>query len=646
MLQAKAVDNLFAGMTQQYRPEIDGLRAVSVTAVVLYHAMPSLAPGGFFGVDIFFVISGFLITRIIHDEIRAGTFSVFEFWKRRVRRIIPAFAVVCVASTILAAIVLFPPDFVDHSIDLMSAAGFVANITFYFNTHYFSAPAVLKPLLHLWSLSVEEQFYLLFPLIALVAARLRCLASALVILGIFSLISSLYFVRVDPSAVFYLLPFRAWELMLGAGLVVCGFRWSPAPMTAAIVSALGVLAILYSILVFDPAIESAASASVLPCLGAAAILRMNVRHSLSVVLSNAPIVFLGAISYSLYLWHWPLLAFSRYYLMGPLSLWQSIAVIFVSVVLAALSWKFVEQPFRQLKKTSAPKIVSAGGAAVLILFCAGLVVYQADGIPQRISAEAQAMSSYESKSYRSFMTAIRSGVCFMAPDQGPESFNVDVCLGRRENSRSVVLWGDSYAAHFYPGLHEVLEDERIQILQATASSCPPIMGLPVAQPNCSKLNEFFLANFKQAKPDIVILSSTWAAFQPEQFDKLDETLKSLANLGIDIVLLGPSPTYKAHVPRILARHIQLRRMDALDLNRFLVDGVFEVDRKMRRRYESGTLAKFVSVTDVLCEHGSCPPLKNGEPIVRDIGHLTPSGSELVVARLKPQLMQIIDGGRR
>ena len=338
-------------MAIDYRPDIDGLRAVAVLSVIVYHAGLKWLSGGYFGVDVFFVISGFLITSILYGELRDGNFSILRFYDRRVRRILPALCLVLLVSSFVAVFLLSPMELRSFGQSTTATALFLSNFFFWQEAGYFAPHADELPLLHTWSLAVEEQFYIAFPIVLWV---LSCgskfalnLGITILLLGSFALAAS--FISTSPDAVFYLAPFRIWELLLGAMIALpivprVPFGW------AGILSALGLLFIVVAILCFDSTTAFVGPAALVPCAGAALIIHagrgQEIPGFVGRLLGSHPFRFVGRISYSLYLWHWPIFVFLALYLLHPLSHPEAIAACLLTFVAAALSWRFVEQPFR------------------------------------------------------------------------------------------------------------------------------------------------------------------------------------------------------------------------------------------------------------------------------------------------------------
>ena len=341
-----------------YRPEIDGLRALAVIAVIMFHAKIALS-GGYLGVDVFFVISGYLITSLIIKELQKGTFTFVAFWERRIRRIVPATSVMVVAVIVAGWFLLLPNEYVALGKSAMAFAAIVANIYFFQNTSGYFANGEEMPLLHTWSLAVEEQFYLIMPLFLVVAFNLSAprgrLLLPIVMLSMFgSLAASIYAVAVFPGAAFYFLPSRAWELLIGSILALIPAGWILSNRLAReTITYAGLTCIVAPCLFYTKDTPFPGLAAVVPCAGTAAIIWANTIGSSGMSLTSAgallawrPLVFLGLISYSLYLWHWPLLVFTNYWSLGPLSLISRLGLLVLALLLAILSWRFVETPIR------------------------------------------------------------------------------------------------------------------------------------------------------------------------------------------------------------------------------------------------------------------------------------------------------------
>ena len=332
-----------------YRPDIDGLRAIAVLSVVLYHASLPGFSGGFVGVDIFFVISGYLISELIWRDLGRGRFSLTDFYARRIRRIFPALCAVLAASAVAAYFLLIPSDLIAVGKSLKATVLFYSNFQLLKEVGYFDAPAMDKPLLHTWSLSVEEQFYAVWPLLLLAMARFlparRVLAAVLILAAVSLLLAQLKLAQ-HPKDAFYVSYYRMWELMTGAALAIA----SPFVLKrrlAGSVAMAGLVAIAYSVFFYNSSTPFPDLTAMAPCFGAALVIAAGGSpNPVSAVVGFRPFRFIGLISYSLYLIHWPLLSFAHLYLNDVLDLPQRMVIVALSIVLAYLSWRFHETPFR------------------------------------------------------------------------------------------------------------------------------------------------------------------------------------------------------------------------------------------------------------------------------------------------------------
>jgi peptidoglycan/LPS O-acetylase OafA/YrhL len=382
----------------KYRPEIDGLRAIAVAPVVLFHAGLQQFEGGFLGVDVFFVISGYLITTIILDDIAGKRFSVLNFYERRFRRILPAYLVMVLVSMIPAWFWMMPDELRNFGQSVFASSIFSSNVLFWTEAGYFMAGSAEKPLLHTWSLSLEEQFYLFFPLLLVVLSRLRWrwTVISIVALSAVSLALSEYGWRHFPWANFYLLPFRAWELGFGALSAI--FLRLYGPRNSSFWASVGFIILAVSMVVFDEAIPMPSIYGIVPVVGTVLIVIFASPHNwVGAILSLRPVVFIGLISYSTYLWHQPILAFARLRAIPSASEWLLLAAAFSSFVIGYVSWRYVEQPFRKggrFSSVSRSNLFVGSIASLAALAVVGLIGNFANGFPDRLSDRALKLSSF------------------------------------------------------------------------------------------------------------------------------------------------------------------------------------------------------------------------------------------------------------
>jgi peptidoglycan/LPS O-acetylase OafA/YrhL len=510
--EVSAVREIAMLPTPSYRADIDGLRAIAVLLVVIYHYGLDQVPGGFIGVDVFFVISGYLITSVVAREIAEGRFSIAAFYSRRIRRILPALTAVIVASLVVGYFVLMPGDYRSLGWQAGTAVLGISNLYFLWNTGYFDQAADLLPLLHTWSLGVEEQFYLVWPIILVAITRLSRNAFLPVILILVAIIASsfavaCFHVSEDPQAAFYLPYTRAWELALGALLVFAPrlpAKW------AQVAAPLGLMLVAGSAIVLTSSDPFPGMNALAPCLGAALVIWPSERASITArLLSFEPLRQIGLASYSLYLWHWPILVFYRHYNLGEMPSAPEAALLLVaSVGLAFLSLRLIEAPFRRMHLPNLRTLV-VGISGTFVMAVSGFALAAAEGVPMRLSSAFRAMESRE--------------VMWTWDCPHPTSLGElgKVCVFGEDWETStdrVFLWGDSHAIHFVPLLNTVLNPGQSAVL---FHACPASMGgtyhrnrrdLPDYRAKCIETRETAL-RFLENTPHIktVVLASLWQA---------------------------------------------------------------------------------------------------------------------------------------
>jgi peptidoglycan/LPS O-acetylase OafA/YrhL len=492
-----------------YRTDIDGLRAIAVLPVVAYHISPRLVPGGFIGVDIFFVISGFLITQLLIRDIERGKFSIASFYDRRIRRIFPALLLVLLTTYVLGAIYCLPAEMVDLSKSIVAAVLSVSNFFFWMGSGYFDAPAISKPLVHTWSLAVEEQFYIFWPIFLFLGHRYfkPKLLWAMLAVAAASFALSVAGVFAFPNATFYLPFTRIWELAAGGCLAYGGL---PAPLSTFWRNAAGLCGmalIAGSVFLINSDLPFPGPLALPPCAGAFLII-LSGRDGQSLVgrlLSLPPLVFVGLISYSLYLWHWPIISFQKDYTFlfsGMSEMMSKLVVIAVSFVAGILSWRFVEQPFRKgpLRPSNRVLRQEALGAVVLILGLAAVAWYSA-GFPSRYSPRELEIARY--LQYDA-VAMFRANRCFFSAPGIEWSFSPE-CLTLSKTKPNYLLLGDSHAAELHAAFSATFD--KINFLQATATGCFPTVVHSLSESRkCSAAIDPIYADFLLHKPiDRVLL---------------------------------------------------------------------------------------------------------------------------------------------
>lgn len=627
-----------SGTVHRYRPDIDGLRALAVLPVVFYHAGLRGFGGGYVGVDIFFVISGYLITGIIVRDLTEGRHSIARFYRRRILRILPALFFVGIATTAIACVLLLPDELVRYARSLAATALFGSNMLFYSESGYFDAASEVKPLLHTWSLAIEEQFYILWPLVLawVGAARPGRLRIAVWAICAVSLAASIQMVAQDRSAAFYLLPSRIWELALGGALTMVSLRISRRWINEAL-AASGMAAILWCAWRYNMQTPFPGAGALPVCIGAALIILTGANGGtiVSRMLSIGPAVFVGKISYSLYLWHWPLLVFASLSLVGPPSLMQSGLAIAASFLAAIFSWRFVETPFRTRSRHWSNRAIFAG-ATIAIVATLGLagVLLATNGLASRYTPEQQSIAHYANLDQEN---AYRGGTCFISDYS--QSFQTSHCLPRRAEKPLVLLIGDSYAAHLWPGLSGL--GERYDLAQANLVGCAPVLYPGEGGKLCERFFRSMLADWvPRHRPDAVLLAGRW---HQRDFELLRQTLHDQRLAETRIIVIGPPPQYHTALPRLLVE--AGRRGDPGLPMRFADRNVFAVDKELRRiTGDAGT--PYVSLIDKLCRQGQCRAwAKEGVPLQFDDGHFSEPGSRTVMHLIEDELDPIIDSAQ-
>jgi peptidoglycan/LPS O-acetylase OafA/YrhL len=641
-----------------YRPDIDGLRALAVLSVVAFHASPRELRGGFTGVDVFFVISGFLITGIILEDLRRGRFSFRRFYARRFRRIFPALIVVLAACLVYGAFALAPDEFRELGKQAAAGAGFCSNILQWMQAGYFDQRATLKPLLHLWSLGVEEQFYIAWPVLLVLAYRRpRILPAICGLLLVASFALNLIETHTHPSAAFYLPLPRFWELLVGAVLVYRQHRIRAAGTASAPdrradwLAILGLAAIGAGFFFINSERSFPGTWVLLPVLGTALSLSAPGAWVNRRILAARPLVFIGLISYPLYLWHWVALTFLRIanYGVEPALGWRAAAVA-VSALLAWLTYRWVEMPIRfSGRRDSLPRALIG---TMTVCGLAGLLVYFTQGFAFRYPLEVRPLASFRYDHERDFYEqSYRGSECLLSAQESFADLS-NVCVDATGPKQLVALWGDSHAASLYPGLREAQRLGDFRIAQFTSSACPPILGLANSRRSkCAAFNDAVLARLRTLDPDVVILEAHWALYSGANgwpaFDAepLHRTIQKLEEIGIRrIVVMGSLPTWKIYQPRVAFEVWRQSHVLESRTAQFLDPEPFVADRVAREAAE-GTRATFISPLDLLCSEGQClisTVPHAAVPVAWDNDHLSVAGSTFLADRAFKSILRLKD----
>lgn len=638
-----------------FRPDIEGLRALSIIAVVLYHARAPGFSGGFVGVDVFFVISGFLITGLLLRELERGRrIDLWAFWARRARRLLPNAYLTLLAILAATAIFVSPDRRSGIVNDVLAALFYVANYRFADRTvDYFDPDAQLSPVLHFWSLGVEEQFYIVWPLLllAIFAFRpsgfMKRAAVALAVTGAVSFALSLFLMTKNQPQAFFHTEARIWQLAAGGVLAASAARLSLiSPVWRSALAWLGLGGIVASIALFDASFPYPGYWALVPTVCAAALIAGANAMSAApgFLLSLAPMRWIGARSYSLYLWHWPLLVFVPLIFPGaPQPEWIALALL---MPIAAAAYTFVEDPIRRGVMLSAGSkltlVRAAAGCAVVVAASLGLAAFA----PGQAPREAEAMRRMEQA--MADRPRVYDDDCDL--DFG-ELIQPPCIYGAKGSSRVVVLFGDSHAAHLFEGLNEAALLSGWELRSWTKSSCPPIEA-PVwkkeirgPDPSCAQWRESMIQRLIAERPQAVFIS-TWTGLahrmnDPNTGKKLGENesldvwrqgfssvLRRLSQAGLRVIVVRDTPKSRRDdmiecLSRPDERDCATPRLEAIDSDMPDVESARAVPS-----------IEVLDLTDSICGTNVCPALKNGMPLYRDRTHFTASFSKTLAPRFQ------------
>lgn len=632
-----------------YRPEIDGLRAIAVLPVILFHAGIAGFAGGFVGVDIFFVLSGYLITTILWNDLEAGKFTFKKFYERRIRRILPALIFVILCTLVVGWFWLTPQQFGELGTSSTLALYSVSNFHFYGQSGYFAQASETQPLLHTWSLAVEEQFYLLFPIALLWLHRLsdrRRTSIALAIVALGSLVLCEYLWRVDPDANFFLIPSRAWELMAGA---LCAlYLHGRTAKGNDVVAAMGLLMIGLSVVLFDETTPFPSLATLLPIGGTVlVVLFATDDNRIARLLSTRVLVGLGLISYSAYLWHQPIFAFVRLRMGYEPSAAAMLALSALTILLAILSWKFVERPFRRQVPQVPRKPQWSGVPAVLatLLVVAGLgtIISTHNGLPARF--DPARVAQYE---------ASRA----LSPEMRPckvEYVQTDPAFCRHgmleDPEFKVALIGDSHASQWTYALAKEAEQRGWQLDTYAKSSCA-LAGIEYYLPSikrdyveCPLWRANLFGMLAKQDYDVVIGTQSSISYLHRHGSgsvsygrwetgmiELTQTLDTLPGRWI---LLSDNPQFRRNSPPDCVAKAFL--MDLGELSACDEEREFALDKPARaierRLANDSARGSWFDLSDLMCDERACRPQIDGALLMSDTNHLSTFGTQLGASSL-------------
>ncbi|MGH8222301.1 MAG: acyltransferase family protein [Woeseiaceae bacterium] len=659
-------------MSSRYRADIDGLRAVAIIPVLMCHARVPGFSGGFVGVDVFFVISGFLITQLLRNELEAGRFSVVAFYERRIRRIFPALIAVLLVVSLVASWLLLPQHLAPYGRSLIATSLFASNL-FFARIGYFAPAADELPLLHTWSLAVEEQFYIVYPLFlwAIYRRGPRVVLALIAMLALLSLVLAQAMLIENLDAAFYLPFTRAWELALGCMLAIASIAPDSQRWIRDAVGIVGLAMIACAVVLYSDTTPFPGAAALLPCFGTAFVIWAGAngqRHLAGDILTRRPLVLTGLVSYSLYLWHWPLLIFTSYLSVPEPSALAKAGALAASYVLALATWRWVERPFRGRRGVlTRQQLMSGAAAAMSVILMFGWAAHAQRGWPARLEPEVGriAASHYEH--------APIGHSCFSVSAKAVRADRL--CrTGHPSASASFIVWGDSHARALVDAVDRAARLSGRGGVMAPHAGCSPLLDIRRSDlPRRSQCNETTAAvlEYLRTRPEIedVVLISRWALlsegtfYAPESgepillsdretrvrgraenrrvFERaLSRTVDRLAAAGKRVWIVGPVPEVGVNVPKALANAERFGFEVDIAPSRAEFETRQRVTLAILDRVAAQHGATVVPVHEALCNEDTCRVESlDGRPLYYDDDHLSFTGGRAIV----PALQKIFEG---
>ena len=638
-----------------YRPDIDGLRALAVLSVVFYHAFPEMLGGGFVGVDIFFVISGFLISSIIYRSLEDDNFSVRVFYARRIRRIFPALITILVSCFALGWFVLLADEFKQLGKHIAGGAGFISNFLLWSESGYFDAEAKTKPLLHLWSLGVEEQFYIVFPVLLWACWKARVnMALVLVVIALLSFLTNMLSVQDDAAVAFYSPLSRFWELMIGALLAYYeksrgasiakpgdtvnfgesqppGANFQLAGLFYGALPWLGLSMVIGAFVFIDEGDQFSGLLALVPVAGAALIVYGGNNYWLNRrVLGSKVLVWVGLISYPLYLWHWPLLSISMIIQGQPATPVIRLSIVVISVVLAWLTFRFIERPVRSTKqggvKTSVLVILMAVVGAV------GLWTFSGEGLPARSGAQ-QSVVKQGGTGHTVFHRYSQDHFYKCTPRHlRQKALWWDGYLRCQQSKQrspiDMVLLGDSHAEHLFIGLAEALPGRNVGYYIQS--------GMPIKRNNQFKGIIRYITKSEHIRD--VVISAYWWKRGGVPIDELILLARHFEAAGKRIYLTDDVPTFEFQPERCKLQR-RFRRLDQCTQD--IAPGYLEIYRQLREVIGKAPDVKLIETSNYLCDGSRCSMSVGDKLLYRDSNHLNVSGSQYVADRIVSDFPELL-----
>jgi len=682
-----------------YRSDIDGLRAIAVCIVIFFHfGIPGFS-GGFIGVDVFFVLSGYLIGSIILNQLESNKFSLVKFYFRRIRRLFPVFVIVILATSIVAYWLMLPNDLRELGQSVIASSLYLSNIFFYMEAGYFDTASHLKPLLHTWSLSVEEQFYIVFPVLAWLIYRLNkhYLLPLFLLFTLLSLIAAEWFLSRNTSAVFYLYPFRAWEMFIGVCLASQKIPRIASSRANTAVALLGLVMIVAPNFIYTSATPFPGLSALIPCLGTCLLIHTGTQSSSFIhkALMNPVPVFIGKISYSLYLWHWPIFVLYMYDKGNHPAIYDITLMLTMTLLAAVASWKYVETPFREGRApfSKTPFSVFTATAVVsLSLIGLGYFFRASQGLSSRFDTQTAQFANAANDLFGDFSGCHES--------DNNKLKDVEYCtLGDPLNSDSYTLiWGDSHGGAYRRGIEKAITENGHSALLAWTGGCPPVFGIDkdesvssrAVDTLCTKRNRAIESLIKSdQRINAIVLVGRWSYYlngqgtgvdktntitlwpedgvksdvlnQDDFFvEKIKQTIRQLSNDGHSIFIVEQVPEFSRYDARVVALGLvngsinSNNESNKLDekFNRLTTETYQEVlkrQNKIQLALQDASSKKLITVLKThqfFCDENECSLMPKGEPLYFDNNHLSSNGSIKINAMFNPLIRYLNQKGNK
>lgn len=645
-------------MNLKYRSDIDGLRALAVLSVIFFHLDMPVISGGFVGVDIFFVISGFLITSIIAREIESNKFSFVEFWCRRVRRILPASLLVVAVCLLAGYFLLTPADYVALAKSAKQQAFFLSNVYFLENTGYFDSDASTLPLLHTWSLAIEEQFYLVLPLALVLIQKYfpnkRLFVFTAVLLCSFAV--SVVLIEDRPSSVFFLLHTRAWELMAGGLLAILPKRVVLPQRTGHLLAWFCLIVLLTCIALYNEQTVFPSYTAAPVVLATVGLIWVHMSHKtfVSKALSWRPVVMVGLISYPLYLWHWPLIAFYSYRNMDEPSTPDKALMLLATFLLATATWWIVEEPIRRKRILDSTKsLLITAAVCVLALVATADYIAKNDGFSARLPDEALKYTAFGTR------TAEQER-CANLSQEEIDGGNLCLYENKDNSAAKLLVWGDSHAYTVLPQLRDAAKNAGVDLLFSSKGGCPPFTGLDFLRSSCQRYNEVIYAQLKALGLTDILLVARWSIYingnpsKPEDREiftpaliaerkqqlssQFKAQIEHFSQLGVTVWVMNEVPTQPFDTIRQLTK-LAMLESPIEQLSSVSPSTHVKNQRDVVEIFESPEFSavKFLATEQLLCTAAVCSAFDADVAYYTDDNHLSNTGAK----KLRPLLFNML-----